>query len=118
MEVLCFGYRIPFRVLPSLSAVLIPLPSYSPSSIRGIVFNTAVADLLAKGAVEPAPSTLGYYSRFFVTPKVTGGWRPVIALSRLNRSVLVSHFHMEMAQSVLQSLRPGDWMVSLDLQDG
>ena len=58
----------------------------------------------------------GYYSRLFVTPKVTGGWRPVIDLSCLNRSVLVSHFHMETAQSVLQSLRPGDWMVSLDLQ--
>ena len=41
----------------------------------------------------------------------------MIDLSRLNLSVLVSHFHMETPQSVLQSLRPGDWMVSLDLQD-
>ena len=64
-----------------------------------------------------APSSPGYYSRLFVTPKVTGDLRPVIDLSRLNRSVLVSHFHMETAQSVLQSLLPGDWMVSLDLQD-
>ena len=117
VEVLRFGYRIPFHVLPSLSAVPIPFPSYSPSSIRGIALNTAVADLLAKGAVEPAPSTPGYYSCLFVSHKVTGGWRPVIDLSRLNRSVLVPHFQMETAQSVLQSLRPGDWMVSLDLQD-
>ena len=29
----------------------------------------------------------------------------------------LSSFHMETAQSVLQSLRPGFWMVSLDLQD-
>ena len=56
-------------------------------------------------------------SRLFVTPKVTGGWRPVIDLSHLNGWVKLSHFHMETAQSVLQSLRPGDWMVSLDLQD-
>ena len=42
---------------------------------------------------------------------------PVIDLSRLNGWVDVYHFHMETAQSVLQSLRPGDWMVSLDLQD-
>ena len=76
-----------------------------------------MADLSDKGAIENASSTPGYYSHLFVTPKVTGGWRPVIDLSRLNRSVLVSHFHMETAQSVLQSLRPGDWMVSLDLQD-
>ena len=40
----------------------------------------------------------------FVTPKVTGGWRPVIDLSRLNGFVDVSHFHMETTQTVLQSL--------------
>ena len=50
-------------------------------------------------------------------PRSLGGWRPVIDLSRLNRSVRVSHFHMETQQSVLQSLRPGDWMVSLDMKD-
>ena len=108
---------IPFRVIPSLSQVLIPLPSYSSSSIRGIALSAVVADLLQKGAVEPAPSSPGYYSCLFVAPKVTGGWRPVIDLSRLNHSVLVSHFHMETAQLVLQSLHPGVWMVSLDLQD-
>ena len=117
MEVLRFGYRILFCVIPAFSQALIPLPSYSPSSIRGIALSNAVADLQEKGAIEPAPSSPGYYSRLFVTPKVIGGWRPVIDLSRLNRSVLVSHFHMETAQSILQSLRPGDWMVSLDLQD-
>ena len=74
MEVLRFGYRIPFRVLPSLSQVAIPLPSYSPSSIRGIALNIAVADLRAKGAVEPAPSTPGYYSCLFVTPQGHRGW--------------------------------------------
>ena len=63
------------------------------------------------------PPSPGLYSRLFVTLKVTGGWRPVIDLSRLNSWVDVSHFHMETTQSVLQSLRPGDWMVSLDLQD-
>ena len=83
----------------------------------GVALNAAVVDLRAKGAIEPAPSSPGYYSCLFVTPKVTGGWRPVIDLSRLNHSVLISHFHMETGQSVLQSLRPGDWIVSLDLQD-
>ena len=67
MEVLRFGYRIPFRVIPFLSRVPIPLPSYSPSSIRGMALSAAVADLQEKGAVEPAPSFPGYYSRLFVT---------------------------------------------------
>ena len=58
-----------------------------------------------------------FYSRLFVTPKVMVGWRPVIDISRLNRFVRLSRFRMETSTSVLQSLRPGDWMVSIDLQD-
>ena len=117
MEVLRFGYRVPFLSAPPLSDVPIPLPSYSPSSIRGLALTAAVADLRAKRAIELGLPSPGYYSHLFVTPKVTWGWRPVIDLSRLNQSVRVSHFHMETQQSILQSLRQGDWMASLDLSD-
>ena len=77
----------------------------------------AVCALVEKEAIEIAPPSPGFYSRLFVTPKVTEGWRPVIDLSRLNGWMELSSFRMETAQSVLQALRPGDWMVSLDLQD-
>ena len=117
VQVLRFGYQVPFRSRPPLSSVLLPLPSYSPSSIRGLALTDAVSDLVSKEPIEPAPPTPGYYSRLFVTPKVTSGWRLVIDLSRLNGFVDVSHFHMETTQSILQSLRLGDWMVSLDLQN-
>ena len=90
---------------------------YSPTSIRGLAHADAVSDLVAKEAIEFAHPLPGFYSCLFVTPKVTGGWRSVIALSRLNGWVDVSHFHMETTQTVLQSLRVGDWMVSLDFQD-
>ena len=95
VQVLRFGYQVPFLSRPPLSSVPLPLPSYSPSSICGLALADAVSDLMAKEAIEPAPPTPGYYSRLFVTPKVTGGWRQVIDLSRLNRFVDVSHFHME-----------------------
>ena len=111
------GYLIPFRSFLSLSQVPISLPSYSPNSIRGNALLTAVLDLWEKKAIEPASVSPRFYSCLFVTPKVTGGWRLEIDLSRLNRYLDVSYFHMEMTQSVLQSLRAGDWMVSLDLQD-
>ena len=117
VQVLRFGYIIPFHSPPPLSSTPIPLPSYTPSSIRGVALAAAVKDLLSKGAIEPSSSGPGFYSRLFVTLKVTGGWRPVIDLSCLNRFVCLSHFHMETAQSVLQSLRAGDWLISLDLQD-
>ena len=117
VQVLHFGYQVPFRSLPPLSPVPLPLPSYSPSSIRGLALTAAVSDLLAKEAIELAPPSPGFYSRLFVTPEVTGGWRPVIDLSRLNGFVDVSHFHMKTTQTVLHSLREADWLVSLDLQD-
>ena len=116
VQVLKIGYRVPFVSRP-LSPVPLPLPSYFPSSIRGLALTAAVEDLRLKDAIEPASSEPGYYSRLFVTPKVTGGWRPVIDLYRLNRFISVSRFRMETSLSVLQSLRPGDWMVSIDLQD-
>ena len=118
VHVLRFSYQIPFRSFPPLSWVPLPLPSYSPTSIRGIALATAVVDLGEEEAIEPASASPGFYNLLFVTPKVPGGWRPAIDLSRFNRSVAVSHFHIKTAQSVLQSLRQGDWLVSLDLQDG
>ena len=117
VQVLKEGYSIPFLSCLRLSSTPVPLPSYSPSSIRGLALSAAVADLQSKAAIEPASSEPGFYSCLFVTPKVKGGWRPVIDLSHLNRFVRSSPFRMETAQSVLQSLRPGDWMVSFDLQD-
>ena len=94
-----------------------PPSELTPSSVRGLALAAVVADLQSKGAIKSASLEPGFYSRLFVTPKVTGGWRPVINLSRLNRFVRLSPFCMETAQSVLQSLRWRDWMVSLDLQD-
>ena len=118
MEVLRWGYQIPFRWAPTLSRDPIPLPAYAPKSIRGKALEEEVQALLNKGAIElaPLPST-GFYSRLFVVMKDSGAWRPVIDLSTLNLRVQQTSFKMETLQSVLLSVRPGDWMVSLDLKD-
>ena len=58
-----------------------------------------------------------FYSRLFVVWKTSGSWRPVIDLSHLNRFVDVSPFQMETIQSVLLSVRQGDWMASIDLKE-
>ena len=81
VQVLRFGYRVPFRSRPPFSSVPLPLPSYSPNSIRGLALSDAVSALVEKEAIEITPPSPGFYSRLFVTPKVTGGWRPVIDLS-------------------------------------
>ena len=53
----------------------------------------------------------------FVLWKTSGSWCPVIDLSHLTRFVDVSHFQMETIQSVLLSVRQGDWMTSIDLKE-
>ena len=109
MEVLRYGYRIPFICNPALTKVPISLPSYHPSPTKGVALGEATQALVAKSAVERAPlPSLGFYSRLFVVWKTSGSWRPVIDLSILNLYVDVSHFRMETIQSVLLSVRQGD----------
>ena len=118
MEVLRFGYRLPFLSAPPLSGAPLPMPSYSPTSIKGAALEEVTLALVAKGAVELAPlPSPGFYSRLFVVWKTSGSWRPVIDLSHLNRFVDASHFQMETIQSVLLSVRQGDWMASIDLKE-
>ena len=117
MEVLREGYRILFSRGPPLSDQPLPMPSYSPSSIRGKALEKEFLDLLHKRAIEQAPQTPGFYSRLFVVQKDSGSWRPIIDLSTLNTFIVSQRFHMETPQSVLRSIRQGDWMISLDLQD-
>ena len=73
--------------------------------------------LLHKQAMEPAPQAPGFYSRLFVVQKDSGAWRSIIDLSTLVTYIASQRFHMETPQSVLRSIRPGNWMISLDLRD-
>ena len=117
MEALRVGYRIPFDRRPPLSERPLSLPAYSPQSIKGVALTQELQNLLRKGAVEPVPQSPGFYSRLFLVQKASGSWRPIIDLSTLNDYITSSRFHMETPRSVLSSIRPGDWMISLDLQD-
>ena len=118
VEVLRVCYCLPFLSTPPLSTAPIPMPSYSPTSIKGAALEEVTLGLVVKGAVELAPlPSPGFYSRLFVVWKTSGSWRPVIDLSHLNRFVDVSPFQMETIQSVLLSVRQGDWMASIDLKE-
>ena len=77
-----------------------------------------IAALLEKGACQEVPfSSPGFYGRLFVVPKLTGGWRPVLDLSRLNDFLVAPKFRMETPTSLREALRPGDWAASIDLKD-
>ena len=101
MEVLRYGYRIPFLCAPPLTKAPISMPSNHPSSTKRVALGEATWAQVAKSAVELAPlPSPGFYSRLFVVWKTSGSWRPVIDLSTLNLYVDVSHFRMETIQSV------------------
>ena len=117
VEVLKEGYRVPFASRPPLSDRPLGFVSYAPSSIKGQALEEELQALVVKGAVEPAPPSPGFYSRMFVVQKASGAWRPIIDLSTLNKYIAKTKFKMETVQSMLASVRQGDWMVSIDLKD-
>ena len=81
------GYRLPFlQEPPPLSSVPVAFPSYRSNPMKARALDAEVSSMMEKGALEEAPcQTPGFYSRLFLVEKATGGWRPVIDLSPLNR---------------------------------
>ena len=118
VQVIRHGYQVPLDKIPPLSTTPISFSSYDPGSEKGVALQKEIDALVEKGAVEEAPlPSMGYYSLMFVVKKASGGWRPIIDLSHLNKFVTKTKFKMETVQSTLNSIREGDWMFSLDLKD-
>ena len=119
LSVVKSGFCLPWNQDPApLSACPIFLPP--PSSLLAAqALEGEVLSLLRKEAVEElqAPYSPGFYGRIFVVPKATGGWRPVLDLSPLNRFLRRIRFRMETAVSVREAIQSGDWAASLDLRD-
>ena len=113
-----FGYRIPFLSSPPLSPTPVPMPSYKPFSHQRGCARGGHPRLNCQGCSGASSTSIcGLLQPSVCRWKTSGSWRPVIDLSHLNRFVDVSHFQMETIQSVLLSVRQGDWMASIDLKE-
>ena len=121
LSIIRSGYRIQLSVLPYLSRVPPKWCTRMPQdSLKVQILREQVASLLQKRAIEEVNCThpkRGFFSRLFLVKKRSGGWRPVIDLSRLNQFILCPHFKMETVDSIRLALRKGDWVTSLDLTD-
>ena len=73
--------------------------------------------LQKKAITEVPPNSPGFYSNVFLVRKASGGWRPVIDLKNLNAHIHAPHFRMFTTNSVLSSVRKGDYSFKIDLQD-
>ncbi|KAG6921640.1 hypothetical protein G0U57_006119, partial [Chelydra serpentina] len=72
------------------------------------------------GAIEGVPREFqgkGFYSCYFLIPKVKGGLRQILDLRGLNRYMVKYRFRMVSLVKIIPALDPGDWYAALDLQD-
>ena len=91
------------------------------SSQEEIGFLSAeVQALLQKQAVSVVHSQdreKGHYSLYFLVPKKTGEFRPILDLRGLNRHIACKKFHMLTMKQLLGLVQPGDWFTTIDLKD-
>ena len=110
------GILLKFKTPPPLTRHPIEFPTSQAQRERLLPI---VQQLLDKGAIEQVilRHSPGFYSRLFAVPKASGGWRPIIDLSALNQHIDCPHFQMETAESIRHSIRPGEWVTSIDISD-
>lgn len=95
-----------------------PPPDFHCDREKARLVDVECEEMVRKGAIVPIPAAEArFVSRLLVTPKKDGSLRPCVDLRQLNTFVPYEHFKMEDMHLVRELLRPGDWMVKLDLKD-
>lgn len=75
-----------------------------------------ITSLLEKGAITQVYNYF-FVSGFFLVPKASGGWRPIINLKALNLFIQNRHLKMESVSTLRYTIRKGDWLAKVDLKD-
>lgn len=112
------GYKIEFTASPP--SVTTPRATVIPTSPeKASILLKEVGDLLRKRAIVPVfpPYGQGFWATFFLAPKKTGDWRPILNLKPLNKYIKPPKFRMETLRSVLQCPIKDSWAATLDLKD-
>ncbi len=84
------------------------------------ILSMEIQTLLGKHAIEeiePPAAMQGFFSVYFIIPKKDGGFRPILDLRDLNKTLKYLPFRMLRTSDVLRAIEPQDWMVKVDLKD-
>ena len=76
-----------------------------------------VSKPLQKRAIYKVPLQPCFSANLFSVPKASGGSRPIIDLSRLNKFIKAPHFSMTNHNTLRDLISEASWGASLDLQD-
>ena len=115
LSIIAKGYRLHFTNPPLLRQN--PWEISSPQGLEEILgMREQITLMLQKNAITEVPSNSpGFYSNVFLVHKASGGWRP--DLKNLNAHIHAPHFRMFTTNSVLSSVRKGDYAFKIDLKD-
>jgi len=119
IQTVSVGYKLEFTDHPPATSLVrqTPLPNAGPK--RRALLDELEA-LLRKRAVYPVSRhqlVPGFSAIFFLAPKKTGEWRPIINLKPLNAFIKPKRFRMETLATVLKSPIKNTWATSIDLRD-
>ena len=118
VSVLRDGYSLPFSQRPLLTRFSLIHSGYAnPTKSRFL--KEALLTLIGKLVVEKVviKSSLAFYNRLFLVPKLNRKWRPILDLSQLNLYLKTISFKMETLETIRLSLQTGEWVTSLDFSD-
>jgi len=112
------GYLLEFTTPPPRDCPVKQTPLPLDQSKRSVLLQE-VDKLLTKKAIYKIypPFLPGFWSTFFLAPKKTGDWRPILNLKPLNAYIRPKRFRMENLSYVLRSHFQGYWATSIDLKD-
>lgn len=83
-----------------------------------IIIDNEIIKLVKKGVIELTKrEPFDYLSTIFLRPKTDGTHRMILNLKQLNKSVVYHHFKMDTLWSVVQMMKPGCYMASIDIKD-
>ena len=94
------------------------ITNYKRGSEKDLALQSKIQELLDKKAIVQVPDDQpGFHNRVFLRPKKTGGWRLILDVSELNKSLMCKTFCMDHAQVIRQAAQMGMWATSVDFSD-
>ena len=95
-------------------------PFEHPRSIdETAIINGEIQKLLRKQVIEEVANdtNTGYYSNLFTNRKKDGTYRTILNLKKINEYCTTEHFKMESIKNVINMLKPGMFLASIDIKD-